>query len=206
LRTLHSIASSAFSLRNRASSARSIPPNAPLPPSRASVPTHLVTQGALVDTQLPSHPRDRLTRLPDNPHRALPKLLIKPPLCIRHRRFSLRQRLRSTREDPGQVIAVLAILDDTLVWFDVAVVAIRQLRSGGKVGQGESAGSSVDVSASEEADSALIAQAETAATALAKRMQSVPDAEMTASELLTELATEPDGAVLFLDALAENGR
>ena len=86
------------------------------------------------------------------------------------------------------------------------LVAIRQLRSGGKVGQGESADSSVDVSASEEADSALIAQAETAATALAKRMQSVPDAEMTASELLTELATEPDGAVLFLDALAENGR
>jgi len=44
-------------------------PGVPPPPVRI----HPVAQRALVDTQLPGHLRDRLTGLPDQPHRALLK-------------------------------------------------------------------------------------------------------------------------------------
>ncbi len=58
--------------------AASLPP----PPVR----TDPVPQRALIDTQLPGHPRDRLPGLPDQPHRALPEVLIElpPHLCHRH--------------------------------------------------------------------------------------------------------------------------
>src|SRR4029077_9610709 len=41
-----------------------------------SVQVHPPTQRALVQAQLPSHPRDRFTRLPDNPDCAFPELSI----------------------------------------------------------------------------------------------------------------------------------
>ena len=70
----------AFSRRSRASSARSSSLSAPFPaPRRRPVQHHPVAQGPLVDAQLPGHLRDRPAGLPDNPDRALPEILIKPP-------------------------------------------------------------------------------------------------------------------------------
>ena len=89
LSTSRSIASSALSRRSRTSSARSLSPRTPSPPSRARrYPAHPVAQGALIHAQLPSHHRDRLARLPNDPHRAFPELRIKLPSRI-HRRFLL---------------------------------------------------------------------------------------------------------------------
>jgi len=50
----------------------------PLTPP-APVQHHPVTQGSLVNAQVPGHLRDRLAGLPDNPDRALPEILIELP-------------------------------------------------------------------------------------------------------------------------------
>jgi hypothetical protein len=42
-----------------------------------------VAQRALVDAQFPRDLRDRLTRLPDQPHRTLLEVLIELPRCLR---------------------------------------------------------------------------------------------------------------------------
>jgi hypothetical protein len=46
---------------------------------------HPGAQGALVDAQVLGHLRDRLARLPDQPHRALPEIGIELPACFCHR-------------------------------------------------------------------------------------------------------------------------
>src|SRR5262249_29446845 len=48
-----------------------------------------VTQGSFVDTQIPGHLRDRLARLPAQPHRALPEVLVELPARLSHRRTPL---------------------------------------------------------------------------------------------------------------------
>jgi hypothetical protein len=52
----------------------------PVPlPAAAPVGVHPVPQGPLVDPQVPGHLRDRLARLPDQPHRALLEVRIELP-------------------------------------------------------------------------------------------------------------------------------
>src|SRR5512142_1434769 len=58
-------------------------------PAAAPVSIDPVAQGALVDPQVPGHLRDRLARLPDQPHRALPEVLIELPARLCHRRTPL---------------------------------------------------------------------------------------------------------------------
>jgi hypothetical protein len=80
IRTSRSIAGSAFSLRSRASSARSSSSSAALPsPRRRLSALTPVAQRALVDAQIAGHLRDRLTGRPDQPHRALPEVPIELP-------------------------------------------------------------------------------------------------------------------------------
>src|SRR5690348_4039271 len=56
----------------------------------ALVGIHPVAQGALIDPQIPGHLRDRLTRLPDQPHRALPEVPVELPARFRHRPSSFK--------------------------------------------------------------------------------------------------------------------
>src|SRR5713226_5847417 len=63
-----------------------------------------VSQGPRVHPQIPGHLRDRLARLADKPHRALPEVLIELPACLSHRRTSLSEDLSTlggeTQADP----------------------------------------------------------------------------------------------------------
>ena len=73
------------SRRSRASSARSSSSSTPVPspPRRISASTQLpsVTAGS----QIPGHLRNRLTSLPDQPHRALPEVPVELPARLCHR-------------------------------------------------------------------------------------------------------------------------
>ena len=86
LSTSRSITSSAFSRRRRTNSARSSSLNAPSPPTRACRSRNPVPQGALVDAEIPGHPRDRLTGLPNDPHRPPAEVPIELPPSLHHRR------------------------------------------------------------------------------------------------------------------------
>jgi Phage integrase family len=55
----------------------------------ATVGLHPVPQGPGVDPQIPGHLRDRLTGLPDQPHRALSEVLVELPARLSHRRTPL---------------------------------------------------------------------------------------------------------------------
>src|SRR5215469_4518953 len=55
----------------------------------APVSVHPVAQGPGVDAQIPGHLRDRLAGLPDQPHRALPEVLVELPARLSHRRTPL---------------------------------------------------------------------------------------------------------------------
>src|SRR5215472_7126454 len=59
-------------------------------PAAPLVGVHPVAQGALVDPQVPGHLRNRPTGLPDQPHRALPEILIELPARFRHRPSSFK--------------------------------------------------------------------------------------------------------------------
>src|SRR5712692_1288899 len=60
-----------------------------------------VSQGPRVHPQVPGHLRDRLARLADQPHRALPEVPIELPACLSHRRYlPLRGSLHAGRGNP----------------------------------------------------------------------------------------------------------
>src|SRR4029077_16677555 len=72
------------------------------------VQVHPSTQRALVQPQLPGHLRDRLARLPDDPHRAFPELPIEiSPL---HRQsLPSRRCLYGTRGSPALVCSLVVV-------------------------------------------------------------------------------------------------
>ncbi len=67
---------SAFQARRRTSPRPIIEPQALSLTPADTTPGNPVTQRPLTNTDIPSNPSDRLTRLGDNPNRPLPELLI----------------------------------------------------------------------------------------------------------------------------------